>query len=303
MTEKHTGRLARLGRRALVTTAILVAPVATLGLASPALAKENHPKGEYAQFAECPLGNSKTQDCVYAKTESGKFIVGNQAVPIEKTITLQGGFYEEGETLHFLGAENGNTISKTPQNVPGGLLDFVNCKEISNFIERIACELFFETGPTAVTATTELAGSATTIGINVENLLEGTGTALQLPIKVHLENTFLGSSCYIGSNSAPVVIPFTTGTTSPPKPNEPITGKPGHVSFNEAFTIVTVKENELVNNSFAAPGAEGCGGIWSFLIDPILDAKLGLPAAAGHNTARLAVYLQTANAKAVKASE
>jgi hypothetical protein len=303
MTHRHPGRFARIGRRALVTTAVLIVPAATLGMASPALATEHHPKGEFAQFADCPLSNAKTEDCIYAKTESGKFIVGKQTVPIEKTITLQGGIYDEGGGQRFLGAEDGNTVSKTPQNVPGGLLDFVNCKEISNFLERIACELFFETGPTAVTATTELAAPATSIGISTEELLEEEGIALELPVKVHLENTFLGSGCYIGSNSAPIKIPFTTGTTSPPKPNEPIKGKAGHFKFNEAFTLATITENELVNNSFAAPGAEGCGGVFSFLIDPILDGKLGLPAAAGHNTARLAGTLAIGEAAAVKASE
>ena len=48
---------------------------------------------------------------------------------------------------------------------------------------------------------------------------------------------------------------------------------------------------------------EGCGGIFSFLIDPIVDSKLGLPSAAGHNTAILKGTLKVAAAEAVKASE
>jgi hypothetical protein len=287
-------------------TAAIVAVVATaltLGMASSALATEHHPKGEYAVFKQCPLSNSATEQCLYAQTEKGKFIVGTTTVPIEKTITLQGGIHEGTSGLEFIGAENGETISKTPQNVPGGLAGIINCKEISNFLERIACELFFETGPLGVTATTELAGPASNIGISVENLIEEEGTALSLPIKVHLENTFLGSSCYIGSSSKPIVIPFTTGTTSPPAPNKPISGTSGFVKFNEAFTIATISGNELVNNSFAAPAAEGCGGALSFLIDPVVDSKLGLPAAAGKNTAVLAGTLREGIATAVKASE
>ncbi len=49
------------------------------------------------------------------------------------TITLQGGytFNEETEAETFLGALNGETLSKTPQKVPGGLLGLVKCNEIS----------------------------------------------------------------------------------------------------------------------------------------------------------------------------
>jgi hypothetical protein len=96
---------------------------------------------------------------------------------------------------------------------------------------------------------------------------------------------------------------LTTGTTSPPGPNSPISGKVGKVEFKNGFALTVIKENELVNNSFAAPEAEGCGGIFSFLIDPLVDAKLGLPSTAGHNTAVLGGTLKDANATAVKASE
>jgi hypothetical protein len=99
------------------------------------------------------------------------------------------------------------------------------------------------------------------------------------------------------------VIEFTTGTTAPPPPNKPITGSPGAIAFNGAETILTISNNSLVNNSFAAPKAEGCGGVFSFLIDPIVNSKLGLPSSAGSNTAILKGKLQVALAEAVKASE
>jgi hypothetical protein len=273
-----------------------------LSVAAPAMAT---PKGAYAVFADCPLKTAGVESCLYAKTESGEFVVGKQTVPITKAITLQGGLIENGETgiLTFVAAADGNTLSKTPQPVPGGLLNFVNCKEISNIIERVACELVFETGGTAVNATTELAAPASTILLEEGNLLEETGTALQLPLKVHLENSFLGSECYVGSNAHPLVIPFTTGTTSPPLPNKPIKGSKGTLEFTEEGSILTISKNALVNNSYAAPEATGCGGLFAFLIDPIIDGRLSLPAAAGHNTAILKGTLKQASAEAVKASE
>ncbi|HEX4437161.1 MAG TPA: hypothetical protein VH061_10230 [Solirubrobacteraceae bacterium] len=289
-----------MGRKLLM---LAVFAIASLTSVSSALAVTHHPKGAFAPFADCPLSNKEITTCLNAKTETGKFIVGNETVPIKNTITLQGGLFETGETVHFVAAEDGNTLSKTPQPVPGGLLGLVKCNEISNFIERIACEVTFENGVTGVNATTELAGPASSIGVNLANLVDSTGTALSLPVKVHLENPFLGSECYIGSNAHPVTLQLTTGTTSPPAPNKPITGNPGKLEFKEEFQIIEVQENSLVNNSFPAPGAEGCGGIFSFLIDPIVDAKLGLPSAAGHNTAILSGTLKETSPAAVKAHE
>jgi hypothetical protein len=161
----------------------------------------------------------------------------------------------------------------------------------------------FENGVTGVNATTELAAPAGSIAISVDNLIEGSGIALSLPVKVHLENPFLGSSCYIGSNAHPIVIELTTGTTSPPPPNKPISGSPGEIEFNADASIVTLKKNTLVNNSFAAPGVQGCGGLFAFLINPIVNGKLGLPAAPGQNTAILKGTLKETTAEAVKSSE
>jgi hypothetical protein len=284
--------------------ATIVAAFGMTVMASPALAVEHHPKGEFAVFADCPLSNGKIGLCIVAKSESGKFIIGKEEVPLVKTITLQGGIINPfGSPEEFVGAEDGNTLTKVPQKVPGGLAGLVKCNEISNIIERIACEITFENGLTGVNATTELAAPASSIKISNINLLTGTGIALSLPLKVHLENPFLGSSCYVGSNSHPIVVELTTGTTSPPLPNKPITGNPGELSENPTNTILRIKNNELVNNTFSAPEAEGCGGIFSFLINPIIDSRLGLPSSSGHNTAILKGTLEASTPEAVKASE
>jgi hypothetical protein len=286
---------------ALAVAMVVTASVAVLSVASPALAA---PKGEFAVFSDCPLTAPGIKACLVAKTESGQFTVGKETVPIKNPITLQGGFKEnEDGSLTFIGAANGETLSKTPQPVPGGLAGFFKCPEISNFFERVACELAFENQVTGVNATTELAAPASSIGLNEENLLGETGTALSLPVKVKLENPLLGSECYIGSNASPIIINLTTGTTSPPAPNKPIKGSAGTLESNPEGNILTISKNSLVNNSFASPGATGCGGIFSILLDPLIDAKLGIPAAAGNNTAILNGTLKQASAKAVKASE
>ena len=246
----------------------LAASLLALTAAAPALAT---PTGEYAPFAQCPLGTPGLSACLHATTDGGEFTVGSRTVPLKHTITLQGGIAinETTGAETFVGAANGETLSKTPQTVPGGLLG----------IEGLGGE---------VTATTELAGPASSIGINTENLFDEEGIALSLPIKVKLGNPILGNSCYVGSNRHPIILELTTGTTSPPKPNKPIKGAKGELVVTGEGGIINLVNGSLVNNSFAAPGVEGCGGIFlSWLFDPIVDLDLGVPAAAGHNTAIL----------------
>ena len=303
----------RIGRSvsARMVTSFVIASLATLAVlavASPAMAT---PKGNFAVFADCPLGVSSLNACLYAKTESGSFVVGKKTVPLEKATTLQGGLKENpvgSGKVEFVAAADGNTLSKTPQKVPGGLSGLVNCTEIkgSGFlevVERASCESIFENGLTGVNATVELAAPASSIGVSLGNLLNATGTALSLPVKVHLENPLLGSACYVGSNSAPIVIALTTGTTSPPLPNKPISGSVGILEALEEGEILKISKNSLVNNSFAAPGTNGGGGIFEFLLAPIINSQLGVPSAAGHNTAILNGTLEQAGAESVREHE
>jgi len=297
----HKRRILGICRHALVVVAALIVPLA---VASPALAVEHHPKGDFAPFADCPLSNPSVTSCLVADTTSGEFTVGKKTVPINKTITLQGGTIENPETgaLTFVGAEDGNTLSKTALNVPGGLFGV----KAPNSWPKEAKERFEEminNGLTGVTETAELARPASDIGINTNNLLAETGVALSLPLKVKLSNVFLGSNCYVGSESNPIVLNLTTGTTSPPEPNKPIKGNRGSVEFKDEFNIVVLNGGSLVDNAFSAPGATGCGGRFSSFVDPLVNALFGVPAAAGHNTAILTGKLEEANAEAVKASE
>ncbi len=278
------------GMRRSAVAVVMAAAIVSMAFASSALAKE--PTGDFAVFKQCPRFTAGVEVCLYTETTSGEVVLHKQAVPITKTIVLQGGFKinEKTEKDEFVGALNGETLSKTPLKVPGGLTGLVNCQEIkgSGFLETIergSCELVFENGTTGVNAVTELARPASEIGISTFALEAENGVALSLPVKVKLENTLLGGECYIGSSAKPIVLALTTGTTKPNPPNKPISGKFGHLIAKDEFEFLEVTNNTLVNNEFAAPEATGCGGIFSFLLDPIVDSKIGLPAADGLNTA------------------
>jgi hypothetical protein len=127
-------------------------------------------------------------------------------------------------------------------------------------------------GFTGVNATIELAAAPSSITLNTENLLFEEGTALGLPAKIHLENTLLGSNCYVGSNAQPIQLELTTG------PSGSLHGSTGTLSGNGGFTRITFAGLKLVDNIFAAPAASGCGGIYSSLVDPLIDSIFGLPA-------------------------
>jgi hypothetical protein len=291
---------------------LLLAPVLGLMFASSALAA---PKGIFKVYSDCPTEIPGLALCTYAETTSGELAIGSTKVPINKPIVLQGGAIPTGgvnpNEYFLLPAKDGNSLSKTELNVPGGLTDLINCEEIKGkglleILERGTCKAIFENKTTGVTATTELVATATNPAIlDQAALAEEEGTALTLPVRVHLKNTLLGTGCYIGSETHPIQLHLTDGTTAPPLPNKPIKGKQGKAKseVEDGYESVRLSENSLVDNSFAVPVAEGCGGVLSFLLDPIVDAKLGLPSAAGHNTAILSGSLRNAEVEAVLASE
>lgn len=277
----------------------LMAVVGALVFASAALGASHNPKGEYAVFNECPLNRATITDCVYSVSSNGFFTIGKKTVPLKNPVTLQGGYEGAGAGVKFYGAENGNTLSKTPQPVPGGLLGITAPTWWPKFIQDWFNEQINK-GFTGVNATVELTGPSkglTNIKLSTENLIFEEGTALGLPAKIKLDNAILGSNCYIGSESKPVQIDFTTGTSGALK------GAAGEVNFNPAFTIVTISGGKLVNGTFAAPGVSGCGGIFSIFVDPLVDSILGTPSASGKNSAVLEGKLQDGAAEAVKASE
>jgi hypothetical protein len=260
---------------------IAAASVASLALAGSASA--GPPTGIYSVFNHCPQSDPTVTTCLYSTVTSGSFKLGTSTVPINRTITFQGGLGTDLSTFQqfFVNAVGTDSLSKTGLDVPGGLLGIVQGSGFTGLL-LAAFEAAIH-GVNGVTATAELVG---TPQISVLSFIAGFGTALNLPVRIHLENPFLGSSCYIGSSGSPVGLALTTGTTAPPAPNTPITGSPGVTSFSNDGGVTYATGFKLVNNSFSVPAASGCG-YWPFvsLITAAVNAKEGLPAAAGTNSA------------------
>lgn len=256
--------------------------------------------GPYAMFKFCPYNDPSVGSCVINNTTSGSLTIGNTTVPIDKPIVLQGGVETIGASPLY-SAIGAPTLSVPPAKVPGGLLGIMN--PAPNWPGPL-WNAFWNIVNTVndVSATIE---PVATIQTNFGNALfpptDGSDpTVARLAVRVHLENPLLGDKCYIGSAQNPVVIKLQTGTTRPPAPNLPISGNPG-----TATTVWTDEENfigylkidgtTLVDNAFAVPAASGCGNIalglpiltqiLDSLVSGAVNLKVGLPAAAGKNTA------------------
>jgi hypothetical protein len=284
--------------RPLVASAIAVGAAALSATSAVASA----PTGEYAQFKYCPYQNAAVTGCVLSTTTSGSFKLGNATVPINKPIVFQGGFKFDPSTFGttFYDASNGGvTLSRTSLDVPGGLLGLMNPGGFFGVLEQA-----FENAvrsANGVTATAEQAGPAR---FDYFNFLINDGITLTLPIRVHLENPFLGPNCYIGSTGSPVTLRLTLGTTSPPAGTAPITGFGGVVSTTPDGNVATASGAKLVDNTFSVPAASDCGylPLDKLLITAAVNSREGLPSAAGRSVAILQGDSQVADGDGLRTS-
>jgi len=259
MDLKHISRL-------VVTLSALVALAA---LAPATAGATTSPAPGYGQFAGCPnpAQNPTIEVCFHTVFTSGQLQVGSTAIPIIHPITYSGGYTAANEV--DFNASGG--MPPVPQGVPGGIIWLTGLSWLAEL---------YGSAELAVDADIELAGTPS------PPLPE----TLSLPIKIHLTNPVLGSNCYIGSNAEPILLDLITGTTSPPPPNSPITGAEGEISFtpNE---VLDFENGTYVDNSFAASEANGCvltiPGYTPISLDSLINSRIGLPAAAGLNSAIL----------------
>jgi hypothetical protein len=292
-------RRSRTGTRNRVL-AVGAAAIATAAVMAPG-AQAADPTGNFAVFKNCPRANANVGLCFYSETLSGSFKLGNANVPINKKIVLQGGVGINPTTNQavFYNAVGGPTLSRTPLTVPGGLTGLFDPQPGWN---GILTELFEAAinAANGVTATAELVGP---VGYDILAFGTGNGAGLTLPLRIKLDNAFLGDNCYIGSASSPVNLRLTTGTTAPPPPNTPITGATGTPDFLENGSVLAINGFKLVDNSFSVPKASGCGPLlFRPLINAAVNLKEGFPSAAGKNTAILQGNVRQANVLDVNAN-
>ena len=251
--------------RALV--AALGAAIAALAMLAPA-ASAAEPKPGYGQFKGCP-NKAEVPIAFYCQRvfiDGGHFQMGSKTVPIENPMELIGGADTFGNFV-------GGVFPPVKQKVPGGVVGLTGLTWLLELFGSEALTLY---------ATTEIAGIPGNVFVEPKSL----------PIKVHLTNPagLLGNECYVGSVTNPIGLQLTYGTTSPPPPNEPISGIPPEITFDEETEIFHFADGQFVDNAFAAPGASGCKlvlfGFIPISINGLVNSQAGLPAPAGTNETR-----------------
>ena len=272
--------------------------------------EKTNPGGEFTKFEQCQLNaigpnGWPASACIYGEAGPESFFqAGKVNVHFVNPILLRGGISENEETgeLGFLGALNNETVSKEAQPAPS-LTEGVDPELLPQF-EKERYEKFVAKGgkATTVTAVVELGAPATSIQLNEAHLLEEEGTSFMFPVQIHLINKFLGPYCYVGSYEHPILVPFTTGATSPEPPNTPIHGQLGEIKVVGEGNILQVgtakKPTILANNEYAAPGVENCG--LNGRADAAINAALGLPSPAGSNATELIGELFQAGVNPIK---
>jgi hypothetical protein len=97
-----------------------------------------------------------------------------------------------------------------------------------------------------------------------------------LPVKINLVNPLLGGTCYIGTDSDPIVL-------------NPIFNPVGTLSFASDpdptrfpnVAVLSITGSNLTDDVFSVPGATGCGP--GGVADDAINATLGLPSPSGNN--------------------
>jgi hypothetical protein len=240
--------------------AILAAALVVIAVAAPAAGAATPAPG-YSQFAGCPSPeeNPNITSCQRSVITGGYLKLGNKKVPISKPLVLSGGSGVEGVNYAY-NSQGG--LSKTQLQVPGGVIGLTGLDWLVNFLDVDSLQLFSEP---------QLAGTPTITGPET----------VTLPLKFRLINPVLGNNCYIGSNTNPVVIHLSTGTSGS------LTGKSPEYQFDPATVILTAKNGTFVNQTFTAPGATGCKltllGFIPISLNSVVNSTSGLPAGPGVN--------------------
>jgi hypothetical protein len=244
--------------RKILVAAALSALASMAILASAATAAT--PAPPYQDFAGCPSQAEQpfVGECIKYEFTGGHIGFGKRDIPVTNTIVLRGAI--EQETENWLQNGEGGIVP-VRQTVPGGLIGLTGYNWLDQAVESSSQLKLY--------ATVELAG-------NVGSLLEPT---LNVPVKVHLENAFLGKGCYVGSNASPIMLHLATTTELGPFEEE--ASRP---------EVITATGGVFGDSSYAVPGANGCAFNWGPIhqsIDGVVNSAYGLPAAAGANATSL----------------
>ncbi|CAM5617355.1 hypothetical protein AB0M94_11800 [Streptomyces xanthochromogenes] len=271
-------------RAGLLATCTALTALATIGPASADAASTTRLAGDWAPFSRCPVddpamlaadGRTDIVQCIASHSASGTIKLGNTNV-ITGASDLQVGVVQHTGGTNSLVAPAGGALIADSADIPGGLLGLM-CPNDVPVIGDI-CRQITNGTLNRVTATVESAGTPTDF-----NLTAGATSGqpiIAIPIRIHLQNPFLGNSCYIGSAAHPIVL-RPQNVTAPTLGIQRFDGNgtPNTAGDMNRLSLVNASQTDT---TFAVPGASGCG--LAGLLDWAVNLKTGLPSAAGKNS-------------------
>jgi hypothetical protein len=141
-------------------------------------------------------------------------------------------------------------------------------------------------GGVTVTATVESAGAPTDFDLGAG--LSVGAPIITLPVKIHLESlpgaaVDLGPSCFIGSEQDPIVLHPENTDISNATLSFDTFHPDGTQDPNGELLSLIVGGLVQGDDTFAVPGASGCGPNGDGTLDPVVNAVVGLPSPSGAN--------------------
>jgi sugar lactone lactonase YvrE len=222
--------------------------------------------GDWTPFFRCPVddpamlatdGVNTVGICLASNSTHGTFAIGTTTTVTGNT-NLQAGLVLNENTGVFtvIAPAGGAVISDPVQVTAGGV---------------------------TVTATVESAGAPSDF-----SLLAGLQTGLpiiRLPVKIHLvgQSVDLGPSCFIGSDQDPIVLlPENTDLSGAVAKFESF-DPDGTPNPNGPLATIVISGAVQGDDTFAVPGANGCGPNGDGTLNGVVNSVVGLPSPSGAN--------------------
>ncbi|WP_030689721.1 hypothetical protein [Streptomyces globisporus] len=274
-------------RTGLATLSALTALGAfvSIGTATAATPQLN---GAWAPFDRCPVdapamlaadGLDRSTQCVSSSSSGGSIKLGNTTVVTGRT-NLQIGVIQNADGTNTVVPPPAGSLIADSATVPGGLLGLM-CPSDIPFITDI-CRQLSDADLNKITATVESVGTPSEFD-QIAGVLTDM-PIVRIPVRIHLQNPFLGGNCYIGTKSNPIVL-RPSNLTSPDFSVERYNGD-GSPNEEGDMSRLNILGSTQVDKTFAVPGASGCG-LGLGLVNGAVNLKTGLPAAAGRNSITL----------------
>ncbi|MFJ7254658.1 hypothetical protein ACIQWV_19270 [Streptomyces sp. NPDC098085] len=273
-------------RPALFGALVAVAVGIPLSTSPASAASAQEMGGNWAPFTRCPVddpamlaadGQAEIAICVASHSASGSIKLGNTLATTGAN-DLQFGVVRNAATgASRIVAPAGGAIVGAPTEIPGGLLGLM-CPNGIPVISDI-CRQLTDNSLNRVVATVQSAGTPSNFDLTAG--MTGGKPIVDIPVRIHLENPFLGSKCYIGTTSNPVVL-RPQNLTTPALASQRFDAN-GTPNTRGVLNRVALTGNAQGDSSFAVPGVSGCGPLTLGELNWAVNLKTGLPSATGNN--------------------